>query len=229
MKESEEKVTWTPGAIAAAESPYYPMCEDGPLCPLLDDPDFLFQVYIDGGLRKPVKRFLKTQRWPGRPQRTGYVMTEDSLRVLLHSMCNSAGARHRLNGQHKNLRLHNAIWVWLRHIDKNLLGLALEIGHHEGKKCFMTPAELGRFLDAGQKARLETDHARLHYVSVAFAMLQPKQRNELLAELLGRFPKLAADLGLGLAEDSLADPGNTEEYRLSDPAENPPLSVCPQP
>ncbi len=187
---------WTSEQIEAAESPFYPLCESGPLCPLLDDPELLFDFYVKGRQRQQVKRFLKTHRWEDRPK-FGYAINDGVLTQALHSMCNSPDARRLLRVSHASLELHNAMWAWLDQTDNGLFKAVQQYAHQdEAGKYFMTPAELGTFLDdqLGQ-GRLESN-VPLLYIGVAFAMLQPDSRTELLAEILQRFPEAASYLGL---------------------------------
>ena len=209
---------WTPEAIAEARSPFYPLCESGPLCPLLDDPELLFDFYVTSGLRQGVKRFLKTHRWEGRPK-SPYAMNDEILTQMLHSMCNSPDARRLLRASRDSLALHYAIWAWLDHTNKDLFKAAQEHAHlDEAGKYFMTPAELGTFLDA---RRIDDDAAidrQLTYLAVAFAMLQDESRAELLAEVIYRFPGTARDLGV-TTDTPETEPDSPEPEK---PAEFPP-------
>ena len=51
----------------SASAGRYPFDAGGPLCDLLNEEDFLFEVYARAGFRQLIKTFCKKHRWPGKP------------------------------------------------------------------------------------------------------------------------------------------------------------------
>lgn len=212
---------WTAESVEAMNSSFYPLCESGPLCPLLDDENLLFEFYIGGNLRQEVKRFCKIHRWSGRPQ-SSYAMTDDALRKLLRSMCNSPEARRMLKSSGESIALHNAIWAWLSNSNR-VLFKKVESSCHKDKsgKVFISPKELGVLLDVPGDVNAPDIARSKIFLSLAFAMLENEFRSAHVAELLNRVPELA--VGLGLTPQACERSEHTEPTRdhLAEPSPEP--------
>jgi hypothetical protein len=177
-----------------AQSTCYPLCESGPLCPILDDEDLLFDFYIVAGMRQHIKRFFKTNRWEGKPQVR--VMTDSALKNLLQSVHNSPEARRMLITFDKNIALHQAIWGWLKIENKTIYDIALSFCHQDEKgKCYMSPSELGQFLEKLRNCDSPTKQTII-YLALAFAMLEKESSIDLITEVVIRYPETMPELGL---------------------------------
>jgi len=198
------RAEWTIARISEAESPYYPLCESGPLCPLLDDDGLLYDFYVTGGLRHEIKRFCKTHHWEGKPRTLA--MTDTAFKKLIRSMCNSFEARQALKASNDYIELHDAIWIWLKKTNKTLYDRAKSFGHQDKSgKLFMTSSELGRLLAEVGDEDLPSIRSSLIYLGLAFAMLDTKSRVELIAKIVALFPDTVDGLGLSAKPSDLPD------------------------
>jgi hypothetical protein len=110
--------------------------------------------------------------------------------------------------------LHNVIWGWLDNVNKTLFEAAKSCGHQNAKgDVFMTPEELGCFLDVPDGDDAAQVRRQKIYVALAFAMLEPESRAPLVAQLLNRFPEAAVGLGL------LPQPPQTQDQSQSVPVQ----------
>lgn len=196
---------WTAIRISQARSPYYPLDELGPLCPLLDDEELLFAFYKTGSMRQKIKRFCKIKRWAGQPS-IPRVMTDAALKNLLRSMCNSSDARRMLKASRENIELHDAIWAFMTNANKPIYDAAKSLCHldRSGKKCFIKPTQLSRLFETFSHDDSPETRRSLIHIALAFAMLKEAYCAELIAEVVARYPETIP--ALGLSRESIAQP-----------------------
>lgn len=180
----------------------YPLNPEGRLCPLLDDPDLLFDFYETAGLRKDLKKICKTLRWDGKPP-VPYSIGPDALKGLLHSLLQSPAMRRKLaardNTAGNSPALHQAIWAWIAARNPKLAELAEKHTHEKKERLFMAPQGLRDTLrEAGENELLdEAGPLQAACLAAAFAMLQPEDASDLLSAAAEVYPEVGASLGLG--------------------------------
>ena len=184
-----------------ANSPFFPICESGPLCPLLDDEDLLLDFFVNSNKRQELKRFCKTKNWDGKPK-LPTVMTDGALKGLLRSACNSPEARQMLRISDKGIGLHQAIAgsvaVKKHELYEEVMQLCYEKKGKGGLKRFLKPGRLAEFLENfGSDG---DDRELLFFLVLAFAMLEEETRVDLIYQLIKRFPHIAESVGVSVLD-----------------------------
>jgi hypothetical protein len=178
----------------------YPLALDGPLCPLLNDGDLLYQFY-SGAFRREIKKFIRKHNWPGKPV-LSYSVGSDTMKQALLSLLNAPEGRDRVTARMSQegheLALYQAIWGWLGFQDADLLTAVEDHSHTVDEKVFMSPRELAGLLDARLKEGELSAEARkrLAILALGFAMLQPKDRKKLVKITADRLPEFKEAIGL---------------------------------
>ena len=184
----------------------YPFAVDGPLCELLDDEQFLFDVYVAAGGRQSIKAFCKKHSWPGKPS-VAVSVGESELKSLLRSLFGSPRGRLRLakvleaakrKGKEGPPPLYQAIWSWLMEHHGELADRIKDRCHERRKGLlFLAPDALGELADEFARGGSDGDQiVNLARAVLAFAMLQPEESLALAGAFLGHFPAWAPRLGL---------------------------------
>jgi hypothetical protein len=176
-------------------TPYYPFTLDGPLCPLLSDAEVLSGFYAEEGLRHTIKQFCKRTAWPGKPA-VSYVVDPGKLKELMVSLFNSPVARTMLQQKSEKGRceyLDNAIWQWLAVANPTLRERVSGCcGDVKGRLFLKHEAWVTLLVKIqGEKPGADTV-THLAYATLAFAMLQEKDRYALSEAFLSAFPECAA-------------------------------------
>jgi len=181
----------------------YPFEENGKLCPILSDSDFLVEAYTISGYRSSIKTFCKKIKWENKPRVSISLGTEQLAEILI-SLFNSPAARAKLNSlQHKKSKiaappLHQAIWNWL-------LTTNPPIAEKFEENCVENANGLFFLSSDGLKEILkeyDTDSTdsevvgTLARVTLAFAMLQPNDAKELASTFIDKFPTYNKQMGL---------------------------------
>ncbi|MEI6084066.1 MAG: hypothetical protein WCS70_07165 [Verrucomicrobiota bacterium] len=166
---------------------HYPFNLDGPLCPLLNNPELLMEFYSEEGLRHGIKNFCKKASWPGKPA-TSFAIDPAKLRELLLNLFNTPAARKALQASRATY-LDNAIWQWLTATNPQLAERVSRACDDVKGMLFLKPEALEKLL---QK---EAADLALAYVVLAFAMLQPDDRHRLREVFLAKFPDYAEKFG----------------------------------
>jgi hypothetical protein len=165
----------------------YPFNLDGSLCPLLNDREVLAGFYADESLRHGIKNFCKKTVWPGKPP-VAFAIDPALLQDLLLSLFNSPVGRARLRASRATY-LDNAIWQWLSVTHPALAERVSRVCVDVKGRLFLKPAALATLLQS------EPASLPLAYVVLAFAMLQPDDRQALGETFLKAFPDYAAKFG----------------------------------
>lgn len=183
-------------------SEMYPFVNEGKLCPLLDDADFLVEAYTSSGYRPAIKAFCKKVKWVDKPS-VGISIGTEQLSILLKSLFNSSAARAKLSSlQHKKSKLaapplHQAIWNWLLSSDPSMAEKFEQCCEERGGGLFFLSenglTDLLKDYDSTSEAETLTTLAR---VVLAFAMLQPDDSSMLTNTFLSKFPSMAGTLGV---------------------------------
>ncbi len=179
----------------------YPLNLEGRLCPLLDDPGLLFDFYEAAGLRKDLKKIVKTQRWEGKPP-VPYSIGPDALQKLLYSLLQSPAMRRKIASRDSSAgnspALHQAIWGWLAARNGKLAELAEKHTHEKKDRLFMAPSAFRETIQEAKEAEIldEQGAQQIACLAAAFAMLQPEEAQDLLQAAAEAFPEVAAPLGL---------------------------------
>ena len=181
----------------------FPFVAEGPLCPLLDDGQFLVDVYTKSGNRPSIKAFCKKIKWPGKPK-VGFSVGEEQLKSLLPSLFNSPEAREKLDkasqksGKIAAAPLHQAIWMWLQEEDPELQDAFKDHCHERGEGFFfLTPEELGTLCKELKEKNPADDKVNLAArIVLAFAMLQPADGLKLAKTFVEHFANCAKAMGL---------------------------------
>jgi len=171
---------------------YYPFLESGPLFPLLDNENTLFDFYIKANRRNDLKHFCKKTQWTDKPN-VSKVVDTNLLKKLIHSMCNSPEARQKLTKSNNNLvELYQAIWMWLRVEHYEIYTKISSICKvKKGGRHFIDITELKKLLN-GDDFENEKNKLPLTYITLAFAMLQKELRVELCHEIACKYPELSS-------------------------------------
>lgn len=165
----------------------YPFSLDGPLCPLLNQPELLAEFYSAPGLRHEIKSFCKRATWPGKPS-VAIAIDPVKLQELLLHLFNSPAARAVLRASRATY-LDNAIWHWLTQVDPALAGRLAKVCDEVKDRLFLQPAALEKLLQT------EKPELPLAYAVLAFAMLQPDDRLRFGEIFLAAFPAYAEKFG----------------------------------
>lgn len=181
----------------------FPFLSEGPLCPLLDDGQFLVDVYTKSGNRPSIKAFCKKIKWIGKPK-VGFSVGEEQLKSLLPSLFNSPEAREKLikagqkSGKIAAAPLHQAIWMYLQEEDPELQESFKNHCHERGEGFFfLTTEELGQLCN--ELKETNPDEAKVTLaarVVLAFAMLQPEDGLSLAQKFVEHFANCADAMGL---------------------------------
>ena len=179
-------------------SKFYPVCQDGPLCPYLNDPELLMRLLGKGERRKTFKKFSKQRNWKDKPKAPS-TMTDDCLKALLYSACNSKDARDEMcqfeDGSSslghivyeammvKDLALHEACRK----------KLTLPTVNQFKQIQIITPEMFGHLMEA--HAADEMHREGLHLLALSLAMLKKNQAAKYMEELLCFFPDSAEPMG----------------------------------
>jgi len=180
----------------------YPINPDGALCPLLNDGTFLYDLYAGADARIEIKKFVKRNRWPGKPP-ISYSVGPETMKKMLVSLHSTRAGRDRVEAvtskAENPLTLYQVIWNWLTVHATELIKAADEHSHTKGRKVFMSPKEFVELLDARSKEIAEDEDEKKHlvYLALAFAMLQPEDSKELLQTATSKFPEFQDAVGLG--------------------------------
>jgi len=177
----------------------YPFHLEGPLCPLLRPPELLASFYAVEELRHAIKSFCKKTTWAGKPATT-FAINPAKLQELMASLLNSAEGRAVLQRQSATERvtyLDNAIWHWLSitnpALAQRLGGVCTEVKD----RLFLQPAAMQKLLaEIRQESPAELYLTQLAYAVLAFAMLQPENRQEFGELFLAAFPQFASGFGV---------------------------------
>jgi hypothetical protein len=167
---------------------YYPFDLDGPLCPLLNNAELLAEFYSDAGLRHGIKAFCKKAHWPGKPP-VAFAIDPAKLQELLVSLFNSPLARQQLKTSRATY-LDNAIWQWLTVNHPRLADRVSRVCDDIKGRLFLKPEALAQLLPA------EKEPLPLAYLVLAFAMLQPADRQRFGEVFLAAFPDYAGKFGV---------------------------------
>ena len=116
-----------------AKSPFFPISESGRLCPLLDKEDLLLDFFVSSNKRHELKRFCKAKTWNGKPK-LPTVMTDNALKGLLRSACNSPEARRMLRNSDKEIGLHQAIAESIASKKQELFVQVMQLCHENNDK-----------------------------------------------------------------------------------------------
>ncbi len=180
----------------------YPLNPDGELCPLLNDGAFLYNLYDGADARHAIKRFIKRNRWPGKPP-DSYSVGPETMKKALVSLHNTREGRERVEsatGRMENpLTLHQVIWNCLTMRATDLIKMVDDHSHTKGDKVFMSPGEYSNLLEAraDEVEANEDEKKNLVCLALAFAMLQPDDCMELLHTAANKFPEYRDAVGLG--------------------------------
>lgn len=165
---------------------FYPICESGVLCPLLDDEDLLYSFYDFPNYRKSIKQFCKKNKWIGKPP-VPVSMNVESLKKLIHSMCNSAEVRQKLVS--KEIPLHMVIWHWASIEHKDIYNKVLSACHERNdRRKYLKIADFKRVLDE-EKGNPENRDVFI-YLALAFAMLQKKEAVDFILIIVEEYPDI---------------------------------------
>lgn len=182
-------------------SPFYPFAENGLLCPYLDNADRLYQLLQLSTHRQTFKKFCKAKEWPGKPN-IPKVMTDEALKLLFFSACNSADARCAMAGFERCISLHRVIYDSITVQDHTIHDACLkkldQIKGNTRTRC-ITP-EMFREVIAEHVADDQHNEA-LHLLALSLAMLKQKQAADYICELLRYFPDSTASMGCFDEED----------------------------
>jgi hypothetical protein len=180
----------------------YPLDPDGGLCPLLNDGSFLYDLYAGADARHEIKKFVKRNRWPGKPP-ISYSVGPETMKKMLLSLHSTREGRDRVEAVTRKaenpLTLHQVIWNWLTVHATELVKAADDHSHSKGQKVFMSPKEFSALVNARSKEIEENEDEKKHlvYLALAFAMLQPDDCKELLETATKKFPEFQEAVGLG--------------------------------
>ena len=183
-------------AECLSASPFHPLSEKGPLCPFLDNADLLVRLLGKGRARQVFKKFCKTKEWVGKPN-VPQVMTDEALKTLLHSACNSADARCAMSTFDRNVSLFRIIYDAMIFLDRTVHEACIKkLGGFKGKANTRTSITHEMFREIlGEYAAEERHHEALHLLALSLAMLNQKRAVDYIGELLRFFPDSAASMG----------------------------------
>ncbi|WP_027469537.1 ATP-binding protein [Deefgea rivuli] len=174
-------------------SSYYPLSDDGRLCPILDNKDLIYEFYISAENKKGVKSFCKNKTWNGKVTFPSHVLSDEKLKIQMAAACNSSDARKKIELHKDALPLHQAIWLWLKKKNTPLFEKVQAFCYQDSKgKFFIAPNKLGELFDCTSKNK--EDELHLKYLTLAFAMLQREERFELVQEVVSRCPDYLINL-----------------------------------
>lgn len=182
---------------------FYPLAEKGPLCPYLDDADHLFQLLLRSSHRQTFKKFCKAKEWPGKPNNPK-VMTDEALKLLFLSACNSADARYAMTQFEGAISLHRIIYDSILVQSLTIHEACLKkLTNNQGdkRKNCLTPEMFCEVI--AEHATNDQHKEALHLLALSLAMLQQKQAVDYISELLRYFPDSTASMGCLDEEDSL--------------------------
>ncbi len=175
----------------------FPFNDEGELCPVLNDGQFLVDVYSVSGNRPSIKAFCKKIKWPDKPK-VGISVGEEQLKVLLPSLFNSPIARVKLDkageksGKMAAPPLHQAMWGWLLETSPELGEKVKDNCHERGEGLHFLSAD---GLETLCKETKEEESETLARIVLAFVMLQPKDAEELVLAFLKYFPAMTEPIG----------------------------------
>ena len=168
---------------------------------MLDDGDLLLEFYDRAGVKQGIKRFIKRQRWPGKPA-LPYSLGTDAMRSMLLNLLNApAGRRLLLERSEKtseSLALHQVIWSWSCQEAEGLEKIISEHGVEIKDRIFLRPDGLKNIVD-DFSSRQDWDQSGkrlLAHVVLAYAMLQPEDSIFLAEIFLEKAPELGEGFGL---------------------------------
>lgn len=175
--------------------PFYPLAEKGPLCPYLDDPDFLFKLLQQSSHRQTFKKFCKAKEWPGKPN-SPKVMTDEALKLLFLSACNSADARNAMAHFENAIPLHRIIYDSISSRDHIIyeacIGM-LKNSQVNYRKKYLTPEMFCEVIK--EYSVLDQHKDALHLLAMSLGMLQQKNAVDYISKLLQYFPDSTASIG----------------------------------
>lgn len=202
-REGQLKYTDTNFTERLSVLPFYPFAENGELCPYLNDADRLFQLLQLSTHRQTFKKFCKAKEWPGKPS-IPQVMTDEALKPLFLSACNSAEVRRAMASFEECISLHRIIYDSVSAQNHKLHDACLDKLHHRNekkRKNFITP-EMFREVIA-EHPENEQHHEVLHLLALSLAICNQQQAVGYIDVLLQHYPDSAALMGcLDEDEDS---------------------------
>jgi hypothetical protein len=179
----------------------YPLDPEGPLCPLLDDGTLLLEIYEGGGSKQEIKKFIKRNRWPGKPP-ISYAVGPETMKKMLLSLHSSSEGRKRLASATSNHEeppvLYQVIWNWLGTQNPKLVQAVDDFSHTRGDKVFVSAEQYSGLLDARFKEEEcgDEEKKQLVFLGLAFAMLQPEESPALLNVIGERLSDYKEAVGL---------------------------------
>ena len=173
--------------LSLENATHYPFNLTGPLCPLLNRRELLAEFYSEESLRHGIKNFCKKAHWPGKPAMT-FAIDPAKLQELLAHLFNTPEARTVLQNSRATY-LDNAIWQWLTTANPGLAERLSKVCDEVKDRLFLKPEALEKLLQT------EPASDALAYVVLAFAMLQPDDRQRLGEIFLTKFPAYAEKFG----------------------------------
>lgn len=175
--------------------PFYPFSEKGLLCPYLNDADFLFKLLQQSSHRQTFKKFCKAKEWPSKPK-SPKVMTDDALKILFLSACNSADARNAMAQFESAIPLHRIIYDSISsrdHIIYEACFGMLKNSQGNYRKKYITPE---MFCEIIKEYSVHDQHKEaLHLLAMSLGMLQQKHAVDYISKLLQYFPESTASIG----------------------------------
>lgn len=193
---------WSPIKIKDMNFDYYPLSSSGPLLPLLDNEELLYEIYIKSEYRTEVRNFCKTKHWIGKPVHP--VVTDKALRPLIRSMGNSFQARKMLIAASNDIEIHSALWKYVIKTDEISYKKILDFCYTKDKKTFITPEGVKKFLTA-IKSETPAASNSVIYLIIAFGMLQQEFAADFFSELFNIFPDSLGAIGLNKNLDQDGD------------------------
>ena len=129
------------------------------------------------------------------------VMTDNALKGLLRSACNSPEARRMLRNSDKEIGLHQAIAESIASKKQELFVQVMQLCHENNDKGkprkFLSPTKLEEYLESSGSS--DDDRELVIFLGLAFAMIDEENRIELIYQLLRKFPDAADDMGVSIA------------------------------
>lgn len=172
---------------------FYPLNLTGQLCPLLNNNDLLYGFYDKSEHRADIIKFYKDHRWDTKAKYQA-PFTGPELKRVLPSLLNSAHGRSLLCSDSK-LELYHIIWIWLRQTNRILYDDIIKYCINDAdERIFLKPEGLALFLNSNP---IEKDiRNQIAYTVLAFSMLEPNFRLELISIFLKKFPDYSHSLGI---------------------------------
>lgn len=174
---------------------FYPLNLTGPLCPLLNNNDLLYDFYDKSGHKADIIKFYKDHSWDAKAKYQA-PFTGPELKRVLPSLLNSVQGRVLLNLEH-NLKLHNTIWNWFLKLNEPLSNNIMKYCYVDPDgRYFLKPEGLTNFLDSIIEPVDQDTRNQIAYAILAFAMLEPDSRTGLISVFLKKFPDYSPLLGI---------------------------------